>query len=116
MKKFIFLFCSLMLFHFNTFSQKACLASGIPFQTNGTMYMAYNLSGGYYDLYGTKNTNPNASFCVVNTGLNCTVRGLANYQGVEVIYSALPCPLDSYTHPFLAGLALYCFLKIRKPK
>ncbi len=96
----------------STLAQRGCIASNIPFQMNGTMYTTYS-SGGYFELYGAKYINPNATFCIKETGNNCVVRGLASYSGTEVTFGPYPCPIDSYVYLLFTCLVLYGVFKLK---
>ncbi|MFD0941529.1 hypothetical protein [Pedobacter boryungensis] len=107
----LFLFCNLSLF-----AQTGCIASGIPFQSDGTMYLSYNGSTGYYDLYGAKSTTPYSTYCITATGRSCLVRGLGVYSGTEVTYGPFPCPVDSNLYILLGCCGLYFVIKVNKRK
>lgn len=104
----------LLLSNLPVLAQTGCIASGIPFQTDGSMYMTYNASTGYYDLYGMRTVNPYAMYCVNNTGRSCYVRGLGLYNGTEVSFGPLPCAIDSFIYPVLICLGLCYVFKISK--
>ncbi len=104
-----------LLFYFfksSAAAQVGCIGNSIPLQPSGAMYTSYN-SQGYYEVYGTKYTNPTLTFCVQETGNSCNLKGLGSYVGTEVTFGPLPCPLDAYVFPLVFGRA---FLAIRSIK
>lgn len=92
-------------------AQTGCIASGIPLQADGTLYMSYNSSTGYYDLYGAKTNNPYSTYCVSPRGRSCLIKGIGTYSGTEVNYGALPCPIDSDWAPMALCLCLIFTIK-----
>lgn len=110
---FFFLLVFMMIDH-PAIAQRGCIASGIPFQIDGTMYTTYN-SAGYYDLYGTKVTNPYQIYCIVETGLGCMIRGIfTTYYGIEVSFGPLPCPIDSHIYAIFVCIFLFGVFKLHQ--
>lgn len=116
MKKYLICFSLFISFSFSLYAQRGCVASGIPFQTDGTLYTSYNSSTGAYDLYGSKVVNPSTLYCMSSTGRNCLVKGLGTYSGMEYTYGTLPCPIDSGSNVLIFFTLCYAVVRFKRFK
>lgn len=108
-------FLLLLSYRSPLWAQVGCIGQNIPLQINGTMYTS-RASGGYFELYGARDVNPYANYCVTPTGGSCVIKGLASYQGTEVTYGPLPCPIDTDMAVLLLAGVAYGSFRIRKTR